>query len=250
MQKKVLILRAHFKLKDSDKRDKMEVKKSPKVNLEKQKAIFIQMGLVVSLGFMFIAFEWTQSDLKKQELTMIEEVALEEEAIPVTRQEEIKPPPPPPPPKFTDVLNIVEDDIDLEEELEIEDTEISEDTEIEIIDIGSDEDEEVEDAQVFMVVEQMPSFPGGDAALMKYLGDNVKYPAIAQEHGIQGRVYVSFVVSKDGTIRDVTVGRSVDPALDNEAIRVVKTMPKWTPGKQRGKSVNVKYMLPVNFVLQ
>lgn len=228
----------------------MEVKKSPKVNLELQKSMFIQIGLVVSLGFMFIAFEWTQSDIKKNEIAMIEEVALEEEAVPVTRQEEIKPPPPPPPPKFTDVLNIVEDDIELEEELEIEDTEIDEDTQIEIIDIGSDEDEEVDDAQVFMVVEQMPSFPGGDAALMKFLRDNVKYPHIAQEHGIQGRVYVSFVVSKDGSIRDVGVARSVDPALDNEAIRVVQAMPKWEPGKQRGKAVNVKYMLPVNFVLQ
>lgn len=228
----------------------MNIKKSPKANLEKTKSMYTQLGLVVVLGLMFIAFEWAQKDINASEIMMLQEDVLEEEAIPVTRQEEIKPPPPPPPPKFTDVLNIVEDDIDLEEELEIEDTEISEDTEIEIIDIGSDEDEEVEDAQVFMVVEQMPSFPGGDAALMKYLGDNVKYPAIAQEHGIQGRVYVSFVVSKDGTIRDVTVGRSVDPALDNEAIRVVKTMPKWTPGKQRGKAVNVKYMLPVNFVLQ
>ncbi len=228
----------------------MEVKKNPKVNLEKQKSMFIQMGLVVSLGLMFIAFEWTESDIKKQEIAVIEEVALEEEAIPVTRQEEIKPPPPPPPPKFTDVLNIVEDDIELEEELEIEDTEIDDETEIEIIDIASDEEEEVEDAQVFMVVEQMPEFPGGQAALMKYLGENVNYPAIAQEHGIQGRVFVSFVVSKDGSIRDVTIGRGVDPALDNEAIRVVKTMPKWNPGKQRGKAVNVKYMLPVNFVLQ
>lgn len=228
----------------------MEIKKSQKANLELQKSMFIQIGLVVSLGFMFIAFEWTQADIKKQEFALMEEVALEEEAVPVTRQEEIKPPPPPPPPKFTDVLNIVEDDIELEEELEIEDSEIDEDTQIEIVDIGSDEDEEVDDAQVFMVVEQMPSFPGGDAALMKFLRDNVKYPHIAQEHGIQGRVYVSFVVGKDGTIRDVAVGRSVDPALDNEAIRVVKAMPKWQPGKQRGKSVNVKYMLPVNFVLQ
>ncbi len=228
----------------------MEVKKSPKVNLERQKGMFIQMGLVVSLGLMFIAFEWTQTDIKTQEIVVMEEVALEEEMVPITRQEEIKPPPPPPPPKFTDILNIVDDDIELEEELEIEDTEIDEETEIEIIDIGSDEEEEVNDAEVFMVVEKMPEFPGGDAALMKFLNDNVNYPAIAQEHGIQGRVYVSFVVGKDGSIRDVAVGRGVDPALDNEAIRVVKKMPKWNPGQQRGKPVNVKYMLPVNFVLQ
>lgn len=228
----------------------MEVKKSPKVNLEKQKSLFIQMGLIIALGFMFIAFEWTQSDIKKQEFAQIEEVVLEEEAIPITKQEEIKPPPPPPPPKFVDVLNIVEDDIELEEELEIEDTEIDMDTEIEIVDIGNDEEEEAADNEVFMVVEKMPSFPGGEAALMKFLGKNVNYPHIAQEHGIQGRVFVSFVVGKTGAISQVTIARGVDPALDAEAIRVVKMMPKWNPGEQRGKAVNVKYMLPVNFVLQ
>ena len=109
---------------------------------------------------------------------------------------------------------------------------------------------EEEDNVVFQVVEKMPSFPGGDAALFKYLSDNVKYPVIAQENGVQGRVICQFVVNRDGSIVDVEVVRSVDPSLDKEAIRVIKSMPKWSPGQQRGKPVRVKYTLPVNFRLQ
>jgi len=99
-------------------------------------------------------------------------------------------------------------------------------------------------------VETMPSFPGGDAALFKFLNDNIKYPVIAQENGIQGRVICQFVVNRDGSIVDVEVVRSVDPSLDKEAVRVIKAMPRWAPGKQRGKAVRVKYTLPVNFRLQ
>lgn len=104
--------------------------------------------------------------------------------------------------------------------------------------------------KVFDVVEQMPSFPGGAAALMKFLSDNIKYPVVAQENGVQGRVVVSFVVERDGSITDVKVVRSVDPSLDREATRVVKSMPKWIPGKQNGSAVRVKYNVPVSFRLQ
>ena len=227
----------------------MNIKKSPKANLEKTKSMYTQLGLVVVLGLMFIAFEWAQKDINASEIMMLQEDVLEEEAIPVTRQEEIKPPPPPPPPKFTEVLNIVENDVELEEELEIEDTEIDEDTEVEFIDIVSDEEEEIDETVVFQIVEKMPSFPGGEAAMMKYLSDNIEYPTIAQENGIQGRVYVNFVVGRSGAISNIKVVRGVDPALDQEAVRVVKAMPKWNPGEQRGKAVNVSFMLPINFVL-
>ncbi len=107
-----------------------------------------------------------------------------------------------------------------------------------------------EDNKVFDVVEQMPSFPGGTQALMKYLSDNVKYPVVAQENGVQGRVVVSFVVEKDGSITDVQVVRSVDPSLDREAARVVSSMPKWIPGEQNGTKVRVKFNVPVSFRLQ
>ncbi|MFB6316943.1 energy transducer TonB [Saccharicrinis sp. FJH54] len=226
----------------------MDIKKSPKANLEKSKMMFTQLGLVIVLGFMFIAFEWSQNDVSDVNDFQIQEEVLEEEAIPVTRQEQVQPPPPPPPPKISEVLNIVENDVELEEELIIEDTEIDEDTEVDFVDIDT-EDEEIDENVVFQIVEKMPSFPGGEAAMMKFLSDNIKYPTIAQENGIQGRVYVNFVVSKTGEISNIKVVRGVDPALDQEAIRVVKSMPKWEPGEQRGKPVNVSFMLPINFVL-
>lgn len=108
----------------------------------------------------------------------------------------------------------------------------------------------VEETKIFTVVEQMPMFPGGDAALMQYLKQNIHYPAVAAENGVQGRVVVGFVVERDGSITDVNVLRSVDPSLDKEAVRVVKSMPKWNPGKQNGSAVRVKYQVPVSFRLQ
>ena len=107
-----------------------------------------------------------------------------------------------------------------------------------------------EENKVFDVVEQMPSYPGGMGALMQYLSSNIKYPVIAEENGIQGRVICTFVVEKDGSITDVKIAKSVDPSLDKEAVRVVKSMPKWIPGKQNGSAVRVKYTLPVTFRLQ
>ena len=226
----------------------MEIKKAEKANLEKNKGVFRQMGLILSLGLMFIAFEYTQTDIKANEIEIVEEVVMEEEAIPVTRQEEPPPPPPPPPPAFTEVLNIVDNDVELDEELELDDMELDDETEIEIMDF--EEEEEEDDNKVFMVVEKMPSFPGGDAALMRYLKKNVKFPTIAQENGIQGRVYVEFVVNKDGRIVDVKILKGVDRHLDEEALRVVRNMPSWEPGEQRGKPVRVSYRLPINFTLK
>ena len=116
--------------------------------------------------------------------------------------------------------------------------------------IAQPEPPKVEETKVFDVVEQMPSFPGGPAALMTYLSQNTKYPVVAQENGVQGRVVVSFVVERDGSITDVRVVRSVDPSLDKDATRVVKSMPNWIPGKQNGSTVRVKYNVPVSFKLQ
>jgi protein TonB len=113
-----------------------------------------------------------------------------------------------------------------------------------------DEKPKEEETKVFEVVEQMPEFPGGAAALMKWLSDNIKYPAIAEENGIQGRVICTFVVERDGSVSDVQVARSIDPSLDKEAMRVLKKMPKWIPGRQNGAAVRVKYTVPVTFKLQ
>lgn len=181
---------------------------------------------------------------------MPDEVAVEEEMVPVTKQEEIKPPPPPPPPKMAEVLNIVTDDTEISDELEILDTEATEETEIEFQEVTVEEEvEEVAD-EVFVIVEQMPTFPGGDLELRKFLAQSVKYPVIAQENGIQGRVFVRFVINQKGEVTNVEVARPLDPNLDKEAVRVVKSMPKWTPGMQRGKPVKVSYTVPINFVLQ
>ena len=108
----------------------------------------------------------------------------------------------------------------------------------------------VEETKIFTVVEQKPMYPGGDAALMGYLRDNIKYPTVAAENGVQGRVVVGFVVERDGSITDVNILRGVDPSLDREAMRVVKSMPRWNPGKQNGSAVRVKYQVPVSFRLQ
>lgn len=117
-------------------------------------------------------------------------------------------------------------------------------------DIKPPEPPKHEENKIFTVVEQMPMYPGGDAALMQYLSSNIHYPAVAAENGVQGRVVVGFVVERDGSITDVNVMRSVDPSLDREAVRVVKNMPRWTPGKQNGSAVRVKYQVPVTFRLQ
>jgi protein TonB len=143
------------------------------------------------------------------------------------------------------VLEIVDDEEEIVE-VEIEDQEVKEDTKVEIV----QREEVVEEEQIFTIVEEMPSFPGGEAELFKYLGKNIKYPQMATDAGISGVVYVTFVVDKDGKIRDVKVLRGIGGGCDEEAVRVVKSMPSWKPGKQRGKAVTVQYNLPIRFTLR
>jgi protein TonB len=224
----------------------MELKKSPKASLEDKKVLFAMMGLVMVLSLLYIGFEWTESEVKVYDSFNTEMLAEEEIEI-VQTQQELPPPPPPPVPDVVEVINIVEDDV-IVESVDIN-TEDDKNKEV-VIQAPVAAPIQEEDDVVFQVVETMPSFPGGDAALFKFLGENVKYPVIAQENGIQGRVICQFVVNRDGSIVDVEVVRPVDSSLDKEAIRVIKSMPKWSPGKQRGKSVRVKYTLPVNFKLQ
>ncbi len=229
----------------------MEVKKSPKADLENKRNTFLLLGLVVALGITLVAFEWNTKPTKASDLGQIQTQEVEEEIIPITREQEVKPPPPPPPPKVVEVLNIVDDDVEIEDELQIDDTEADDETMIDVKPvIVAAEEEEEEDTQVFFIVEDMPEFPGGDLALRKYIANAIKYPVIAQENGIQGKVYVTFVVDKDGSVSDARIARGVDPSLDKEALRVVNALPKWKPGKQRGKPVRVSYTVPINFVLQ
>ncbi len=230
----------------------MELKKSPKADLELKKNLLFMIALVISLGIMLVAFEWTAKPEKTDSLGVLNAADVEDEIIPITREPEIKPPPPPPPPKVIEVLNIVDNDVKIDDELKIDDSEADDKTLIHVAPVISapKAEEEEEAAQVFFIVEDMPEFPGGEMALRTYIANAIKYPVIAQENGIQGKVYVTFVVSKDGSVRDATIARGVDPSLDKEALRVVGTLPKWKPGKQRGKPVNVSYTVPINFVLQ
>ncbi|NQT78312.1 MAG: energy transducer TonB [Bacteroidetes bacterium] len=225
----------------------MESKKSPKADLESKKIIFTQLGLILALALILLAFEWKSYDKSVEGFgeRIVDDVL--EEIIPITEQK-VKPPPPPPPQRVVQI-NIVKDDVEVEDDLMI-DAEADETTEMdEYIPIDIDE-EVLDEAPIFTVVESMPEFPNGMKELYVYLGNNIKYPVMAKESGIQGKVYVTFVVERNGSITDVKVLRGIGGGCDEEAIRVVAAMPKWKPGKQRGKPVRVQYNLPVRFTLQ
>ncbi|QZT36255.1 energy transducer TonB [Halosquirtibacter xylanolyticus] len=227
----------------------MEPKKTPKADLESKRSTFVWLGLAVSLLAVWLAFAWTTEPKKTDSFGAMQQDDLIEDEIPITTKPETPPPPPPPPPpaEISDVITIVDDEEVIEDEMEIEESD-DVDGPVKVETVVEDE-KEAEEEEIFNFVEDMPMFPGGNAALLKYIGKTVKYPVIAQENGIQGRVFVTFVVEKDGSVTDVRIARGVDKALDREAVRVVKTLPRWKPGMQRGKAVRVSYSVPINFVL-
>lgn len=224
----------------------MEVKKSPKADLENKKLLFRQIGLIIAMAVIFLAFEYRNYDKRTLDLAqrMVEDIP--EEIIPITEQN-VKPPPPPPPQQVT-VLQIVEDDVEVED-IDIN-VEVDQKVAIEVYVPPVRQEEEVVEQEIFTVVESMPEFPGGASKMMEFIARNIKYPPMARESGIQGRVFVNFVVEPDGSVSNVKVLRGIGGGCDEEAIRVVETMPKWTPGRQRGKAVRVSFNLPVRFTLQ
>jgi protein TonB len=224
----------------------MEAKKSPKADLEKKRVFFIQIGLIVALAVVLFAFEWKSYDKSESSLGQRAIDNTPEEIIPITKQE-VKPPPPKPPPQTT-ILNIVEDDVEIDDDIEI-DAEADENTEMQEYIPVDDDEEEVQEMEIFTVVEDAPGFPGGDEARIKYLQNNIKYPQMARESGIQGTVYVTFVVERDGKVTNVQILRGIGGGCDEEAIRVIKNMPRWNPGKQRGKPVRVQFNMPIVFKL-
>jgi len=229
----------------------MEKKKSFKADLERKKNTFFLVGLVLALGVTLAAFEWTSKPAKTQSLGTIQTQEVEEEIIPITRENQVKPPPPPPPPKVVEVLNIVDDDVEIDDELEIEDSEADDNTIVDVAPvIEATEEEEVEQEIFFNIIEEPAEFPGGERALMNYLNSHVKYPVIAQENGIQGKVYLKFVIDEQGNVTNAQIARGVDPSLDTEAIRVINSLPKFKPGRQRGRAVKVYYSSVINFKLQ
>ncbi|MFO7978625.1 MAG: energy transducer TonB [Bacteroidales bacterium] len=224
----------------------MEAKKTPKADLENKKRIFLQIGMVVALLGVLVAFEWKTYERTEYDLGTLEMDFIEEEDIPITRQET---PPPPPPPEPSTELIIVDDDVEVEEDFTI-DVEATVTTEVqEYAPIFVEEEEEIEEDVIFTVVEDQPSFPGGEEARMKYLIDNLRYPQMAREAGIQGTVFVTFVVERDGSVTDVRVLRGIGGGCDEEAVRVVRNMPRWEPGRQRGQAVRVQFNMPIRFVL-
>ena len=229
----------------------MEVKKSPKADLNNKKLLFVEFGLVLSLLITIAAFEYRTREKKESIFEAENTELIEEEIIPITQD---TPPPPPETPKIpilSDQIDIVDDNIKVDDNiLNLED---DSNLGVEIMDYVEEVQEEVveEEAIPFALVEEKPKFQGGDANnFSKWVASHLEYPEIAKENGVSGRVMVQFTVNPNGTVSDVKVLRGVDPSLDKEAVRVIQSSPKWTPGKQRDRAVKVTYQFPVIFQLR
>ncbi len=232
-------------------------KKNPKKDLERKRLTFVLIGLVFALGFslFFINLKFYEPQTISS-LGELQVEDIEEEEITITQQERKPPPPPPPPPP--PVITIVEDDVELEEELVIQDVESDEE---DVVEIDEDTDEEVDEIINFAAVEDKPIFPGCEDVpkdqrvqcfqrkMMKRISKNFEYPPMAKEMNIQERIYVEFVIGKDGKITDARVVKGSDPDLKKEALRLVNLLPSLKPAKQRGKPVRTKYTVPISFKL-
>lgn len=229
----------------------MEVKKSPKADLKNRKLLFIEIGFVFSLLIVLLAFEWTSKEKKESVMQAETTEIIEEEIIPITQDTPPPPPETPQMPVMSDLIEIVDDDIVVENDIiNLED---DANLGVEIIDYVEQVEEEVveEETIPFMFVEEKPKFNGGDAnEFSKWVGKNLVYPEIAKENGVSGRVMLQFTINPDGSLSNIIVLRGVDESLDKEAVRVVSQSPKWTPGRQRDRAVKVSYTFPVIFQLR
>ncbi|MBC8399247.1 MAG: energy transducer TonB [Flavobacteriales bacterium] len=234
----------------------MQLKKNPEADLNKNRNLYFVIGLTLVLGVTWASVEYKSYE-RKIDLTNGDMLVDDEEDVPITEQLKTPPPPPPPPPPAPEVIVIVEDEEEVEETV-IESTESDEEMVIEDIVVEDDFD----DIDVpFAVIEDVPIFPGCESVaksqrracfqeqMNKHIRNNFRYPDIAQEMGIQGRVYVNFIISKDGTITNIRM-RGPDKNLENEAARIIGRLPKMTPGRQRGRAVRVPFSIPITFRLQ
>ena len=232
----------------------MEIKKTTRADLEKEISLSFLMGVVLGLSVLFVGFEWGATEITVATDSGTVTVIDEEEILMTTQEEE--PPPPEPQQQIVaapEIINIVEDNVKVEDTQIISSEDDASHAQVATYVAAAavvEEEEVVDESFVFVSVEKMPEFPGGDAALLKYISDNINYPTIAAENGVQGRVACTFTVNADGSVSDVSVVRPLDPNLDKEALRVLKTLPKFRPGEQRGKPVRVKYSVPVRFQLK
>lgn len=226
----------------------MEIKKSPKADLKNKRGLLLEIGLIVALGLVIVAFSYTPRERRIDKID-VNYGPVEEELTEITRQTET----PPPPPKkievkvIADLLQVVTNDTKISTDVTF--TDFEDDTEI--VQMVAVVEETIEDDQPFLIAETMPSFQGGDLNTFRtWVQQNVKFPQIALENGIQGRVVLTFVIEKDGRLTNITVLQTPDRSLSEEAIRVLNKSPKWSPGKQRNQVVRVKYTLPVDFRVQ
>ena len=236
----------------------MEAKKTVNEELRSQKSTNMLIGYVLALAAMFVAFEYTQREVKVVEEEKIYDYRMEEDMIPITKQEVVVAPPPAAAPTVMEFINEVDDDTELPEE-EIETSEEMNQAITTVVGTGAPAAvvtgpvgpvvEADDDDRIYEMVEENAQFPGGDAECFKWLSEHIKYPSICVEQGVQGRVIVNFVVNRDGSIVDVNTVRSPDPNLTKEAERVVKLMPKWKPARQGNKTVRSRFTLPVMFRL-
>ena len=229
----------------------MEIKKTPKADLENRRTLYTEIGLVVALLVVWGAFSYSTKEKAVASLGEDTQVVEVEDMVPITQE---TPPPPPEAPKIpvlSDQIDIVEDDIKVEDNfMSLED---DANLGVEIMDYVEEVKEEVveEESIPFQLVEEKPSFNGGDAnEFSKWVNSKLQYPEIAKENGVQGRVTLQFTVNPDGSVSNVKVLRGVDSSLDKEAVRVVSMSPKWKPGKQRDRAVKVTYTFPVIFQLR
>lgn len=232
----------------------MELKKSPKADLENKRSYFLEIGIIVALAACIAMFSWSQ---KERVIEIVEQapVAVETEMTEVTVQEDKRPPAPMKTQAvvLSDLLNVVKNDAKIEQTVNILDLDVTQDLAVDVGKYGGTYtgEDEVEEEDPVIIAETMPSFQGGDQnTFARWCGKHIVYPPIAQDNGSQGKVTVQFVVERDGSITQVKILRGVDKYLDEEAIRVVKSSPKWKPGENRGKPVRVYVQVPINFVLE
>ncbi len=227
----------------------MELKKSPKADLQNKRGLLLEIGLIVALALVIWAFAWTPKEVVVEKVDL-NKAPVEQEMVEITRQEEQKPQQPPKKAEITvitDMLEVVKNDTKITTEFNFADF----DEDVEIVQQVAVEEEVIEEEPPFLVAETMPSFQGGDLnAFRNWVQSKVRYPAIAQENGISGRVVLTFVIEKDGRLTNIQVLQTPDRSLSEEAVRVLQQSPKWSPGKQRNQPVRVKYTLPVDFRIQ
>lgn len=229
----------------------MKNKKNKNANLENKRSTFFLIGLVLTLGAVLYAFEWKTGNSNKAEEFVINSIPIDEDVYipPTPNKDRIVLPPKVEVPTF----NIVDDNDDIENEFFVNSGDPDE-IDLNLDDLvfvsGAATPKEEKEEEIPYIVQFMPEFPGGQKALLSFLSKNVNYPVIAQENGVQGKVYVTFIIDEKGRVTSPTILRGEDESLNREAIRVVSSMPNWKPGRQQGKAVKVRFNVPIHFQLQ